>query len=47
MSAIEGKLPISENQIRIQFKWNDAFDRGSLFGRSALSNFPTYAFFIR
>lgn len=38
LTAIEGKLPISENQIRIPFKWQDAFDKGSLFGRSNLSN---------
>jgi programmed cell death 6-interacting protein len=37
LTAVEGKLPISESQIRVQFKWNDAFDKGSLFGRSALS----------
>ena len=37
LQAIESKLPISENQIRIQFKWQDAFDKGSLFGRSTLS----------
>lgn len=38
LTAIESKLPISENQIRIPFKWQDAFDKGSLFGRSNLSN---------
>lgn len=38
MTAIESKLPISENQIRVSFKWQDAFDKGSLFGRSSLSN---------
>ncbi|XP_012936236.1 programmed cell death 6-interacting protein [Aplysia californica] len=27
--AIENKLPIAENQIRVQFKWRDAFDEGS------------------
>ncbi|CAF0778295.1 unnamed protein product [Brachionus calyciflorus] len=37
MTAIESKLPISENQIRISFKWQDAFDKGSLFGRSSLT----------
>ncbi|CAL1536222.1 unnamed protein product [Lymnaea stagnalis] len=26
--AIENKLPIAENQIRVQFKWRDAFDEG-------------------
>jgi programmed cell death 6-interacting protein len=36
LSAIEGKLPISENQIRISFKWADAFDKGSFFGRNTL-----------
>lgn len=35
MTAIEGKLPISENQIRVQFKWQDAFG-GSLFGNKNL-----------
>lgn len=37
LTAIESKLPISENQIRLAFKWQDAFDRGSLFGRSTLT----------
>jgi programmed cell death 6-interacting protein len=37
LTAIESKLPISENQIRLAFKWQDAFDRGSIFGRSTLS----------
>lgn len=37
MTAIESKLPISENQIRISFKWQDAFDKGGLFGRSTLA----------
>ncbi|XP_059160822.1 programmed cell death 6-interacting protein-like isoform X2 [Physella acuta] len=31
LAAIENKLPIAENQIRVQFKWRDAFDEGSLF----------------
>ncbi|RUS90047.1 hypothetical protein EGW08_002160 [Elysia chlorotica] len=30
--AIENKLPIAENQIRVQFKWRDAFDEGSFLG---------------
>eukprot|EP00106_Octopus_bimaculoides_P008985 XP_014776427.1 PREDICTED: programmed cell death 6-interacting protein-like [Octopus bimaculoides] len=35
--AIENKLPISENQIRILFKWKDAFDKESFFsGRRTL-----------
>ncbi|GAB1608342.1 programmed cell death 6-interacting protein-like isoform X6 [Argonauta hians] len=35
--AIENKLPISENQIRILFKWKDAFDKESFFsGRKTL-----------
>jgi programmed cell death 6-interacting protein len=46
LTAIEGKLPISESQIRIQFKWHDAFDKGSLFGRSALSNYRTFFSFV-
>ncbi|XP_064594708.1 programmed cell death 6-interacting protein-like isoform X2 [Liolophura sinensis] len=29
--AIESKLPMAENQIRVQFKWRDAFDKESLF----------------
>jgi hypothetical protein len=37
LMVLEGKFPISESQIRIKFKWNDAFDNDSLFGRS-LSN---------
>lgn len=37
LTAIETKLPISENQIRIPFKWQDAFEKGSLFGRGSLS----------
>ncbi|KAI0984149.1 hypothetical protein GJ496_000680 [Pomphorhynchus laevis] len=32
MIAIKNKLPISENQIRVSFKWQDAFDKGSLLG---------------
>lgn len=36
LCAIETKLPISENQIRIPFKWADAFEKGSIFGRSSL-----------
>ncbi|CAG5134687.1 unnamed protein product, partial [Candidula unifasciata] len=36
--AIENKLPITENQIRVQFKWQDAFDEGSfLSGRRTLA----------
>jgi len=36
--AVEGKFPISENQIRISFKWQDAFDKESLFsGKRVLS----------
>ncbi|XP_077996872.1 programmed cell death 6-interacting protein-like [Glandiceps talaboti] len=30
--AIDAKLPITENQIRISFTWQDAFDKGSFFG---------------
>ncbi len=37
LTAIESKLPISENQIRLPFKWQDAFEKGGLFGRSSLS----------
>jgi len=37
LTAIESKLPISENQIRLAFKWQDAFDKGSLFGRGTLT----------
>ncbi|KAK7092226.1 programmed cell death 6-interacting protein-like isoform X2 [Littorina saxatilis] len=36
--AIENKLPIAENQIRVQFKWRDAFDEGSfLAGKRTLA----------
>lgn len=36
--TIENKLPVSENQIRVQFKWRDAFDKESLFsGRRTLA----------
>ncbi|KAH9524394.1 Rhophilin, Rho GTPase binding protein [Bulinus truncatus] len=36
--AIENKLPITENQIRVQFKWRDAFDEGSfLSGKRTLA----------
>ena len=42
MTAIESKLPISENQIRISFKWQDAFDKGVLFGRSTLGKAQHY-----
>jgi programmed cell death 6-interacting protein len=37
LTAIETKLPISENQIRLPFKWQDAFDKSSIFGRGSLS----------
>ncbi|KXJ20769.1 Programmed cell death 6-interacting protein [Exaiptasia diaphana] len=30
--SMEGKLPITESQIRISFTWYDAFDKGSMFG---------------
>lgn len=36
LCAIETKLPISENQIRLPFKWADAFEKGSIFGRGSL-----------
>lgn len=36
LTAIETKIPISENQIRLSFKWQDAFEKSSLFGRSTL-----------
>ncbi|XP_076437173.1 programmed cell death 6-interacting protein-like isoform X2 [Babylonia areolata] len=36
--AIENKLPIAENRIRVQFKWRDAFDEGSfLSGKRTLA----------
>ena len=35
MTAIESKIPITEGQIRIPFKWQDAFDKG-IFGKSTL-----------
>ncbi|XP_019630118.1 PREDICTED: programmed cell death 6-interacting protein-like isoform X3 [Branchiostoma belcheri] len=31
LCAIEAKLPITENQIRVNFTWYDAFDQGMLF----------------
>lgn len=37
LTAIESKLPISESQIRLPFKWQDAFNGGSLFGRGTLT----------
>jgi len=37
LTAIETKLPISESQIRLNFKWQDAFDSRSIFGRSSLT----------
>lgn len=37
LTAIESKLPISENQIRLPFKWQDAFEKGGLFGRGSLT----------
>ncbi|PAA53698.1 hypothetical protein BOX15_Mlig010709g3 [Macrostomum lignano] len=37
LCAIESKLPISENSIRIDFKYHDAFEKESLFsGKNAL-----------
>ncbi|CAF3836993.1 unnamed protein product [Rotaria sordida] len=39
LNAIEYKLPITENQIRIYFKWQDAFvSGGSLFGGKQKTN---------
>ncbi|CAF3344371.1 unnamed protein product [Rotaria sp. Silwood1] len=39
LNAIEYKLPITENQIRIYFKWQDAFvSSGSLFGSKQKTN---------
>ena len=39
LHAIEYKLPITENQIRIFFKWQDAFvSGGSLFGGKQKTN---------
>ena len=36
--AIESKLPIAENQIRIDFKWKDCFEKASFFsGKRTLS----------
>lgn len=35
--AVEAKLPFSQTQIIVPFKWKDAFDKGSLFSKSALS----------
>lgn len=32
LSVIDGKFPMSENQIRISFKWQDAFDKETFFG---------------
>ncbi|XP_065667183.1 programmed cell death 6-interacting protein [Hydra vulgaris] len=35
--AMEGKLPIAEDQIRISFTWYDAFNKGSIFGSTKCS----------
>ncbi|KAJ8035530.1 Programmed cell death 6-interacting protein [Holothuria leucospilota] len=32
--ALEGKLPIAEGQVSINFKWYDVFDKGSVFAGS-------------
>ncbi|XP_064643654.1 programmed cell death 6-interacting protein-like isoform X3 [Lineus longissimus] len=38
LCAIESKLPIAENQIRVEFKWTDAFATKGVFGgRKSLS----------
>ncbi|XP_046562123.1 programmed cell death 6-interacting protein-like [Haliotis rubra] len=38
VATIESKLPITENQIRVQFKWRDAFDEGGfLAGKRTLA----------
>lgn len=44
LCAIETKLPISENQIRLPFKWADAFEKGSIFGRNSLGY---YYYFLK
>ncbi|CAD5119249.1 DgyrCDS7880 [Dimorphilus gyrociliatus] len=38
LKAIEAKFPIAENSVRINFKWQDAFDKESLFsGKKTLT----------
>jgi programmed cell death 6-interacting protein len=38
LAAVDAKLPLTPTQIPINFKWKDAFDKGSLFfGKAALS----------
>ena len=32
MIAVEAKLPITEDQVRVSFTWYDAFAKGSMLG---------------
>ncbi|XP_065052731.1 programmed cell death 6-interacting protein-like [Rhopilema esculentum] len=37
LCSMEAKLPITEDQIRISFTWQDAFDKGGIFGATKAS----------
>ena len=41
LCAIESKLPITENQIRIDFKWQDAFDKESFWSGKRTLKIPS------
>ncbi|EDV20985.1 uncharacterized protein TRIADDRAFT_38299 [Trichoplax adhaerens] len=32
LNVMEAKMPVSESEVRVTFTWQDAFDKGSLFG---------------
>nr|CCF17539.1 ALG-2 interacting protein X/1 [Paracentrotus lividus] len=42
--TMDGKLPIMEGQIAINFGWQDAFDKGSFLGGARKQSAPTAAF---
>ncbi|XP_071493136.1 programmed cell death 6-interacting protein-like [Diadema antillarum] len=42
--AIDGKLPIMEGQIAVNFGWQDAFDKGSFLGGARKQTAPSAAF---
>ncbi|XP_011665500.1 programmed cell death 6-interacting protein isoform X2 [Strongylocentrotus purpuratus] len=44
LEAIDGKLPIMEGQIAVNFGWQDAFDKGSFLGGARKQSAPTAAF---
>ncbi|PIK46860.1 ALG-2 interacting protein X/1 [Apostichopus japonicus] len=40
LAALEGKLPIAEGQITVNFKWYDAFEKNSVFSSTKKQTAP-------